>query len=361
MKDRKVKLLYIQPVLTSYRADLLNALNEEYNLYVLSSARNNNDGFGDGEVIKRHYVANDFIFRGVRYQRGIISYIKKIRPDVILSFANPNYISFWISLLYAKVMGIKFISHGQGLYAHQPPGIIRRIIYRLITKISDRYICYTELSKQTLISIGCDDTSLRVADNSLNIKELCIPKTKNYNVNGILFIGRIREGCGLDILIDAVKKLRENSFNEIQLHIIGDGVLKKQFEYECRNETFIHWHGKIYDEKEIADISRNCIIGCYPGNAGLSIVHYMALSLAIVVHNNLSQHMGPEVSYIKNGFNGMMFNAADVQNSLKDKISKLYFNRSLTAEIAMNGYNKFIHLSTPKMESKFIKFINEVI
>lgn len=361
MESKKLKLLYIQPILASYRADLLKAFDTNYELCVLSSTQRGTTGFSEMQFNGKHYLVKDKLFIKARYQMGAIKVIRESHPSVILTFANPYYISFWASLIYAKLTGIKFISHGQGLYSHQPPGFIRKMIYRLITKLSDRYICYTELSRETLINIGCNNDKLRVADNSITIKEICPPEDKKFCVNGVLFIGRIRESCGLDILIETIVKLRDTTCPDIELHIIGDGILKEELEKKFKGFDFIHWYGKIYEEEKIKNISLNCIIGCYPGNAGLSIVHFMSLTLSIVVHNNISQHMGPEVSYINNNVNGMMFNYEHYCQSLSDVLYELYSNRELVEKIARNGYETYINLSHPSMEEKFIKHINEVL
>jgi len=39
------------------------------------------------------------------------------------------------------------------------------------------------------------------------------------------------------------------------------------------------WYRARFDDEAIAAISLRCRVGCYPGSAGLSVVHLFALSL----------------------------------------------------------------------------------
>jgi glycosyltransferase involved in cell wall biosynthesis len=50
------------------------------------------------------------------------------------------------------------------------------------------------------------------------------------------FVGWLTEWQGLDILLDAVKRLKEKIFN-VELFIIGDGPLRKFIESTCKKEN----------------------------------------------------------------------------------------------------------------------------
>ena len=62
-------------------------------------------------------------------------------------------------------------------------------------------------------------------------------------------------------------------------------------------------------------------MGVYPGDAGLSVVTYLALGLPVVVHDDLYKHMGPEPSYVSEE-NGKLFTRGDCE-SLKTSIDIL--------------------------------------
>ena len=135
-------------------------------------------------------------------------------------------------------------------------------------------------------------------------------------------------------------------------------MLSKQY---LGNKTII-FYGKVYDQEKIAKISRQCFIGCYPGQAGLSIVHYMSLSLPPLVCADLTSHMGPEPSYIKNGINGFFFDEYS-EESIADKINEvIMIKKNATYQnIGKAAYNTYLCLNTPDLADKLSIEFNKAL
>jgi hypothetical protein len=146
----------------------------------------------------------------------------------------------------------------------------------------------------------------------------------------------------------------------VVLHIIGGGDNETILRNKYKAHSCIKFYGKIFDQQKITDISKKCYIGCYPGQAGLSVVHHMSLSLPSLVHSDLTTHMGPEPSYILNNINGFMFGNY-CSDSIAEALGSAYDKRD-TKEYSQIGYKSFqtySDLINPDFSDKLIAAIKE--
>lgn len=358
---KKNKVFYIQPILAGYRYPIIEKLATHFETQTF---------YDNTEAQKQgHLAVNSHLSTTVQssstpllggrlfYQKNIIINILRTKPDAIISFANPRFISLWLSMILSIPLNIKFYAHGQGLYAYKKPSLLRKIMYRSICKLSTKYVCYTELSRDSLIAAGCDANKLITIRNSLELQTTVAPNQKTYTENGILFIGRLRDGCRLDTLIKAIEITRNNG-QLLELHIIGGGQLEDMYKNKNTNITWIHWHGPVHDNHRIAEISKSCRIGCYPGDAGLSVVHLFSLGLPPLIHKNIEAHMGPEPSYVRANGNGFLFDPAAGESGLSailDSIWQLPAERM--RDIAVSAYNTYLDLNNPTMGDQFVKLV----
>jgi hypothetical protein len=111
----------------------------------------------------------------------------------------------------------------------------------------------------------------------------------------------------------------------------------------------------LYDQSKIAEISKKCFIGCYPGNTGLSVVHYMSLSLPCLIHDNLTKHQGPEPSYVVDKYNGRLFRYDDKDNF--EQVLKEMFDTSHI--YGNNAYKTYIELTEPSYAQRMINALEK--
>lgn len=350
--NRKDKLFYIQPYLVSYRQELVNLLSEKFDLTVLSDVSAKDQGFSEIEAVNfKKIICNIKTFFGGRifYQAGILKAIIKNRPDKILAAASVRDLSFWLMLILCAIKKIPVYSHGQGLYNKKHPNIFFRCMYQVLVAFTERYICYTDSVKLSLLTSGVSQKKLVVAENSINFKHDASSVNKTGVERGILFIGRLREGCKLDLLIESIQSLRDLG-GDIILHIVGTGELEQVYK-KAYNYNWINWYGKIYDEEKILEISQDCRIGCYPGNAGLSVVHYLALRLPPLIHSNQYKHMGPEPSYVINNENGFTFNGSS--EDLEIVLNRIWFiDKQRFKKISDSSNMTYTRLISPSSSEK---------
>jgi glycosyltransferase involved in cell wall biosynthesis len=303
-------VFYVQPLIARYRIEVIESLNRLFSVKVFACS----EGVEANGFSRERPDCDEFVetriaglpSRRVRMQSRVLSRIVHERPDAVLIFADVRYLSLWLALIAGRVMHVPVLIHGQGLYRHKSAGMLRTVCYRLAVALAVRYVCYTEASRRSLEDIGCPIGKLVVANNSLTVSCGVEPAAKTGTENGVLFIGRLREGSEIEPLIDVVGQLHGEGY-DISLHVIGDGEHGAQLKRKYGDRSYVIWYGAVFDDDAIATISRRCRVGCYPGSAGLSVVHMFALSLPPIVHDRLPLHMGPEPGYVEDGRTGFFF------------------------------------------------------
>jgi glycosyltransferase involved in cell wall biosynthesis len=303
-------VFYVQPLIARYRVEVVESLNRQFNVKVFACSEGvEASGFSREMPHCEEFVETRIerlLSRRIQMQSHVLARILRERPDAVLIFADVRYVSLWLALVAGRLIGVPVLIHGQGLYRHKRAGLMRSACYRLAVALAKRYVCYTDASRLSLERIGCPRAKLVVANNSLTVSTTVEPHAKSGAEDGVLFIGRLREGSQLERLIDSVGTLRDEG-HRITLHVVGGGEEGERLRREYGERDYVVWYGAVFDDSEIAAISRHCRVGCYPGAAGLSIVHMFALSLPPVVHDRLPLHRGPEPGYVEHGRTGFVF------------------------------------------------------
>lgn len=358
------RLLIIQPYLADYRLPVFDELTKKFETTLISTEPDRSLGFGElsteGLGFNADIRVKEFMLFGRRMARqaGVVSYIVKFKPDIIFTFANPRYISFWATLIVARLLGLKVLSHGQGLYRKKEMNVSIRLVFKMIIGLSSAYIGYTDLSRKSLFGVA-NDKKLFVAENAIVNRFDVHSDLKRGDEQGVLFIGRLRENTGIHQLINVLEMLNKESYSPVVLHVIGSGCLEKEF-LSHKRHGWIEWYGEQYDQRVIRKVSMKCRVGCYPGSAGLSIVHYMSLSLPPIVHDNLPAHMGPEPSYIVDGKNGFLFDFHHPEKGLYDLLDSIFCGGKDIHDVQKNAYQTYIDLTRPSMAEKIEKIIDTV-
>jgi len=359
------KLCIIEPLLADYRLITFHELQNYFKVDVIFSPIDNmQEGFNtyipsNSAYIKFIKVPTIKIFneKNGQFQLGVAKYIYANKPDIVMISANIRYFSFWTTICLCKLLNIKVYAHGHGLYKRSHINFIYSLLYKILFIFVTSYICYTEDVKRSLVSIGIHEEKLSIAENSLTNLHTVKPEEKTGKENGLLFIGRLRKDCKINLLLTILEMMRIKENRNIHLHIIGDGSRYKYLDAYSKTHDWCHIYGKIYDHKTIHDISRKCFAGCYPGNAGLSLVHLMSLSLPPIIHDNVYEH-GPEAGYIKHEYNGLLFDHKDSINSLYATIKYLVDTPNRIIRLQQAAYDSYKTLTEPSLAKRLLKIFN---
>jgi len=341
---------FFQPVLTSYRLPLFNAIaelpNVSFTLY--SSVSRSDHGLSLDDSV--HRIFNWNIDKDNNMRRLNIACLKMSlkavrESDVIVHFADFKFPSLFLCMFFCFFSKTKFFLHGQGGYKRS--GLLHKIVYNLSLCFCDGYVCYSQFSKKNLenVVVGSLHKKISVADNFLYVEGREV-KVKGKDV---LYIGRLRDGCGIELLLQSALIVG------LKVRVIGGGdeIFIKKLIQTYENLVY---YGAIFDESEQFSVAEGCFVGAYGGDAGLSVVHYMAYGLPVVIHDDLYKHMGPEPSYIVERENGLTFKRGDIV-SLSQVLNELKDDVELQHKLSSGAFYTFLKLQNPPMHEKFAKIL----
>ncbi len=361
----KLTVFYVQPRVTRYRVEVIDALRRRFNVWVLASSTEvESGGFSREMPACDEFVETGLthiISRRIKHQTRVFGQIVRARPAAVLTFADMSYLSLWLALLAGRAVGVPVVIHGQGLYRHAEPSLARTFCYRAAVALCSRYVCYSEASRLSLERIGCQRSKLVVADNSLCVSQTVSPSQKSGNEQGVMFLGRLRNGSNVECLIDAIELLRQNG-HDIVLHLVGDGKHGERLQRTYANRPYLIWHGAVFDDGEIASISRACRIGCYPGDAGLSVVHMFGLSLPPLVHDQLALHMGPEPEYVEDNNTGFLYQRSGGTEALAKALERIWvLPPDAIRAIGKRAFSKYQQLNSPTLGQRLATIVDSAI
>lgn len=361
----KRTVFYVQPLIARYRVEVVAALGRIFKVKVFASSHGvESRGFSREEPMCEEFVETGItrlFSQRIKIQNKVFGRIVRERPAAVLIFADVTYLSLWLALASGRALGVPVVIHGQGLYRYAKPGLLRVLCYRTAVGLSTQYVCYSEASRRSLERIGCPSSKLVVASNSLTVTQTVDPSEKTGAEQGVLFLGRLRDGSNVEYLIEAVEQMR-NEGHAIVLHVVGDGELRERLKNTYSHCTHLFWHGAVFDDKEIAAISRACRIGCYPGAAGLSVVHMFGLSLPPLVHDQLPQHMGPEPEYVEDGRTGFLYSREGGANSLAASLRNIWARPPEAIQaIAACAFSKYQQLNSPTLGRRLADIVDRAV
>lgn len=274
----------------------------------------------DGHVCNRTYRFFKFYFEC----KSIISSISG-KYDYYVFLGNPYVLSYWVALLYLKIVGKKTALWTHGWYQAEPSfkDSIRNMFYRL----SSRLLLYNNRAKAIGIRHGFCPSSLTVVYNSLDynlqkqIREKAI-SADNEDIgfgseagDYFLFVGRLIESAGVEFLIESI--LEFNSLHDSSTHlvIVGDGPAKDNLmNLSKETNTSIVFIGANYDEDSLSKLFMNAVAVISPNKIGLLAMHSLAYGCPVITQSDMNFQM-PEAEAIVHGETGYLFRKGS-KNSL---------------------------------------------
>lgn len=353
------RLGVIQPHLSNSSRDMFLELSEHCPLDIVVSPEPAGEGFN---VQLFPVSARIRYFSGPTWrpfgrvgliQWSAVRYFMRDRPDAIFVNANPRYLTLWMTLVWAKAFGIPAYAHGHGFYRRARINWGYRRMMAALLRLVTGYICYAPIVRQAFLDNGFSAAKLAVAHNSLINRFPVTPEEKQSRgfQPGVLFIGRLRRESRLDLLLRVVDRLRREEGFALQLHIVGEGEEESRLRAQACGFSWATFHGGVYDPERIREISLQCFAGCYPGNAGLSVIHMMSLSLPVITHDHLRAH-GPEPSLLRDGFSGWLFDYSNGEAALGRALRTLASDPAKAAEMGRHAYADYLALAHPSLAER---------
>ena len=253
-----------------------------------------------------------------------------------------------IACYFARRYGIPYVvqAHGSVLPFFQKEGlknIFDKVFGFKILHGASKVFALTEVEKEQYLKMGVEEDRIEIVPLGINIEEYSdLPEEgifrEKFNISKddklVIFIGRVHEIKGLDLLIDAFKELADSE-DDVKLAIVGpdDGYMDalNLRIAECDLSDKVIVTGPLYkSEKQEALV--DCDLFVMPSkyeSFTTSGLEAMACGKPLVLTKN---------NHIHDWVDGSVGLACDDDKmSLKDAMAEVLFDEELSKKFGMNG------------------------
>ncbi|WP_282175222.1 glycosyltransferase [Vibrio diabolicus] len=321
------RLIIIQPAIPSYRVPLFERLSKLHNLKVIAAKE---DFLGVKSILGLHfstYCSGFFAFLGAFYWlRGLPLLKEYSKGDIVVLNGNPRILNFMILFVLLRLRGITTVWWGHGWTANSF-GVASKVRLFIMRHLPSARLLYTDdevnrlgLDNTFALNNGLDSESIRNAISKVDPHTTTSSSGKLH----LVFIGRLTKKSNVSLILDALKLLD----NRFHLDVIGDGEELQELVNSANLrgiDSRITWHGRVYNEDQIAKVMLGSHYFIYPGSVGLSLIHAFNYSLPAILPEDKKKHM-PEFAAFKEGYNG--FSYIDNPHALAELLNKIY-NKSI--------------------------------
>jgi glycosyltransferase involved in cell wall biosynthesis len=319
-------------------SDYFQYIRAKTNCYLMIAADTKLDKYLSQDIDKHYLQRNKLfpIFPAIalakfidRYQiDSIHSHWTKDIPLIVLA---KNLSKKKPSLIHTRHMTMtRFKSDFYHQWLYKNINILHAITHQVEEQLT-KFIPHKIRPKIEMVYIGTEEKNV----NDSEIHHL----QKKYNLNDsfvVGIIGRIEEGKGQYLLIDAVAKLKKMN---IKVLIIGAPMnedylnsLKKRVE-ELGIEEKIVFTGFTKEVTEHMHLLDTVVLATKKETFGLVVIEGMMNKVCVIATNN-----GGPLEIIDNNKTGILFDGSS--EDLAKKIKKLYEDSSYKETLSLCGYNK---------------------
>jgi len=234
-----------------------------------------------------------------------------------------------------------------------------RVFIKMTWKKVDKIIAITKEIYGDLIHNGVHKEDIVFIPNSVNTDYYSPPisKARNYPLK-ILFVGRLSEQKGVDILLRAMHEVIGRCFNSF-LTVVGDGPLRRELEEQVNDLKITEYVTFVGNTNDVIRHYHDSHILVIPSNwEGLPLVllEGMACGLAIVASN-----LGGIREVIQDGINGLLFPMGNGKE-LASKIIYLIKNPEAATEMGRISREKAVsHFSLIKNIQSYLELYESLL
>lgn len=244
-----------------------------------------------------------------------------------------------ICCLVRKILGQKkhpllCTSHGSDLYSLDTP------VFRFLKKWTImNSSCLTVVSNamKNYAGVLCNNRQdIRVIPMGIDLKNTFVPVPGIARKDRrLLFVGRLVENKGVNILIEAMDLIRRK-LPDVELLIIGDGPMRAYLENETRKlglEQYISFRGALVHE-QLPELYSSSAVAVVPSidqeGLGLAVIEALGCGCAVVASDL------PAIREILDSETGILVKPADVPD-LAEKLITVLLDRKLQMQLSANG------------------------
>jgi glycosyltransferase involved in cell wall biosynthesis len=276
------------------------------------------------------------------FMKGLLSLVARQPYQVMITSSNPRDFSYLLSLLYAKLKGVRTILWGHGISSHS-----NRYTLWVLLKLAafaDALIFYDSLHAEQYIDMGVPRAKVFVAPNTIDVEGIFgLTRAWDADRNRILCIGRLIPAKKATLLIRGFAMASPSLAPKTLLTIIGDGPERPLCEAladQLGIRDKVVFTGAIYNDADLAPFFNAAWVSVCPGYAGLNVMHSLAFGVPLLVARD-DPH-SPEVVCVKEGYNTRFFPSNDPQ-ALADQLIYCFQNPAEMARLARGAQETVRH------------------
>ncbi|MEO0096943.1 MAG: glycosyltransferase [candidate division WOR-3 bacterium] len=284
---------------------------------------------------------------------SLIKEIKKLKPKIIHAHLFPElyYVAF-ASFFYKKA---KYLYTEHNIFNRRQKYKILYPLEKFIYQRYDKIIACANIVKERLISyLPFLKEKIITIQNGFSLKEKEIKESQEKS--DIIFIGRLEEQKGVDILLKALKILKEEKITP-ETFIVGYGSLEEILKDYCKKEGLINvkFLSKRNDALSFLKASKIFVLPSRWEGLPITILEAASLKKPIIT---------TDAGGIKEVLNEdeAIFVERDNPSSLSAAIKNLLFNENLQEELSEKAFSKVSnHFSIKTFSKKLTKLYEELI
>lgn len=330
----KHKLCIIYNTAPRYREAIFQAIDKEYDCdWYFGKTKSDIKEMDLSLLNNTQYYDTFGKHNSFYWKRGIIQLLFRKKYKTFLMLSESRSLTDYIFLGLSRLLKKRVYVWTHGWYGKET--IIEAALKRWQFNRADGIFVYSNYGRNLLIQQGIPANKIFTIHNSLHYDQ---QRTIRENMTSsniyreyfgneyptIIFIGRLTKAKKLDMLIDALVKLRTER-KRFNLVIVGDGTERNCLQKKVDSEEFqnnVWFYGACYDELLNAELVYNADLCVAPGNIGLTAMHAMVFGCPCISHNSFEWQM-PEFEAITPGSTGDFFEMDNV-NALAYSINNWF-------------------------------------
>jgi glycosyltransferase involved in cell wall biosynthesis len=376
-----MKIFFIAPQAPHYRETFYRKIIQKYNGHecmVIDGEKSFDDGrptqYKNFDFPHKRFKENirsvgPFLLRNYE---GLIDFIKKEKPDIIICQSIPGVKAYRQIALMARKNKVKLIMWSC-LWEHSkvkrhPLRVLKNYIAKKYLNSAHYHIAYSSYAKNKLLKFGYPAENIFIAYNGIEIDNMepitdkrrddLMQQLRIENIDHkFLYVGGLGEDKNVILLLKAVNILKlKYSSKKLKVIIVGDGPEMNSLKtYSAENdlEDYVTFTGRIIhgvdDYFQISD----CVV--LPGAGGLALNQGLYWKKPCIV----SHADGTEEDLIIKDFTGFRFKENDYQSLAFSMESFCKASYETIAYFGENGHKIIVERSNVnKMVETFESVIN---
>jgi len=272
----------------------------------------------------------------------------KDKPDIIYNHGWMTWECTKIVADYFKVPVVSSIHFFEKQYLFSNNNCTKtdwKDIFKLEKEMftkSKKLIVYTENEKNNIKNLyNIKHNNFAIIPQNIDLPTL--DRQSSMDKIKILFVGRLIKDKGIEELIEIFDEISLN-YKNVELVIVGDGVLKENLELNNHNKkvTFVGWKEGV----ELYNYYNTCDIFCFPSKTetfGMVLIEAMKYKIPIITTEGDSV-----ANIVENNYSGLTSRLTCENNMLKinkedfkEKIIKLIEDKKLRSYLANNAFEVY--------------------